>query len=65
MEKQEVLHVLSNEAHSLNHCCCGKTGSITYSEFVFVDFVFQCAMCMHHNVICGVSDSTIFIHVIS
>jgi hypothetical protein len=60
MEKREVLHILSNnEAHSLNHCCRGKTGSIAYSEYVFVAFVIQHAMCMHHNVIYGLSGSTI------
>ena len=38
---------------SCNHCCNGKSISITYSECVFVDLGFHHAMCMHHIVICG------------
>jgi hypothetical protein len=40
-----------------------KAGSITYSEYVSVAFVIQHAMHMHHNVIYGLSDSTIFFHI--
>jgi hypothetical protein len=67
MEKQEVLYILNNnEAHSFDHCCHGKTGSIMYSEYVSVAFVIQHTVRMHHNVIYGLSgSSTIFIHVIS
>ena len=49
---------------SCNHCFSGKAMSITY-ECVFVVLVIQRAMHMHHIVICGLSDSTIFFHIVS
>jgi len=42
-----------------------KQLSITYSERVFVALGIQHAMPMHHIVICGLSVSTIFFHIIS
>ena len=44
-----------------------KAISITYSDCVCVcvALVIQHAMCMHHIVICGLFDSTIFFHIIS
>jgi hypothetical protein len=44
---------------------CWKAISITCSECVFVTWVIQHAMCMHRSAVCGLSDSTIFFHIIS
>ena len=46
--------------HSCNHCCSGKALSIIYSDCMFVDSGIQHAMRLRHNVICGVTGSTIF-----
>jgi hypothetical protein len=48
---------------SRNHCCCGKAMSITYSECVSVAVVTQ-AMRMH-IVICDLTGSSIFFHIIT
>jgi hypothetical protein len=53
------------EARSRNHCCRGKAISITYSECVSVALAIQHAKRMRRIVICGLSDSTIFFHIIS
>jgi hypothetical protein len=53
------------EGRSRNHRYRGKAISITYSECVFVALGIQHAMPMRHIVICGLSVSTIFFHIIS
>jgi hypothetical protein len=42
-----------------------KAMGITYAECVFTALGIQHAMCMRHIVICGLSASTIFFHIIS
>ena len=48
-----------------NHRYSGKAISITYYECVFVALGIQHAVCMRHTVICALSSSTIFFHIIS
>ena len=50
---------------SCNDYCSRKAISITYSECVFVALVIQHAMRISHIVICGLSDSKIFLQIIS
>jgi hypothetical protein len=57
-----------NEARSRDHWCCGKAITITYSKFVSV-FILNYPTCKalapYYIVICVLSDSTIFSHIIS
>ena len=53
------------QARSGNQCCSGKAVSIIYFECVFVVPGIQHAMRMIHIVICGLSGSAIFSHIIS
>jgi hypothetical protein len=63
----------SIEAHSLNHCCSGKTIPTTYCVYmcvcvcvcVCVALVIQHAVRIHHIVIFGLSESKIFFYSIS
>jgi len=63
-ERQRTYNV-SIEARSLNHFCSGKAISVTYSERVLVAFGIRNAMWMCHIVICGLSVSIVFSHVIT
>jgi hypothetical protein len=53
------------EALSCNHCCSEKTLSTTYPECEFVALVIQHGQLMCHIDVCGLSGSTIFVHIIS
>jgi hypothetical protein len=53
------------EARSCHHCCSGKAMTIAHYECVFVALVIQHATRMRHIVICDLSSSTIFFHIIS
>jgi hypothetical protein len=52
------------ETRSCNHCCSGKSTSITYSMDAFVALVIQKAMRIRH-VICGLLHSTNFFDITS
>jgi hypothetical protein len=64
---REAMYFLCNfDARSHNPCCRGEAISITYSECVFVALVIQHAKRMRRIiVICGLSGSTIFFHIVS
>jgi len=55
----------NNEVHLSNHCCSRREINIAYSEGVFVASGIQHAMCTLHTIICDLSGSTIFFHIIS
>ena len=55
----------NTEVHSSNHCCSEKTLNTTYPECVFVALVIQHGELMCHIDVCGLSGSTIFVHIIS
>jgi len=55
----------NNAESSRNHCCREKAISIIYSARVSVTFVIQHAKRMRRIVMCGLSGSTTFSHVIS
>jgi len=62
---RQAMYVQRNiEARSYNHCCSGKVIRITYSECVFVAIIIQHTMRMRHIVICSMSGSTEFFHII-
>jgi hypothetical protein len=62
---RQVMCVYRNTtARSRNHCCSGKSVTITYSECEFVALGIQHAKRMRHIVVCGLPDSTIFYHII-
>jgi hypothetical protein len=65
---RKAMYVQRNiETRSPNYCCSGNAVNIrpTCSECVSVTLDIQHAMRMRCIVICGLSDSTVFFHVIS
>ena len=64
-QARQAVHIQSNtEGRSCNHSCSGKAISITYSEWVFVALGIGHAMRERHIVICGLSGSAVFSHII-
>ena len=61
-ENRSMCYVPISLIRFLKHCCCGKSISITYPGCVFVAFVTQNAKRMRHVVICGLSESAVFIY---
>jgi hypothetical protein len=55
----------NTETRSCKHSCSGKAMRITYCECVFVALAIEHVVLMRHFVICGLSGSTIFSHIIS
>jgi hypothetical protein len=53
------------EAHSFNHCCSGKSISVIYSQCMFLALGIQDAIRVRHIVICVLSGTKIFFHIIS
>jgi hypothetical protein len=54
----------STDVRSWNHSSRGKACT-TYSECVSVALAFQHAISMRHSVICDLSDSTVFFHILT
>jgi hypothetical protein len=65
-EKQErqCRYILDIEAFSRNHCCSVEN-IITYSKCGSAAVGIQHAKRMRHIVVCGLSGSTIFLHIIA
>jgi hypothetical protein len=55
----------NTQARSRNNCYRGKALSITYNERVFIPLIIQHAMRMRHIIICVLSGSIVFVHIIS
>ena len=55
-----VYNVRNTGACAFNRFCSGRALSITYYEFVFVVLRIQGEKRMRHNVICGLSGSSVF-----
>jgi len=53
------------EVRLRNHYCLGKAIRITYSACVFVALGIQQVVRTSYIVICGLSTSTVFFHIIS
>jgi len=59
------MYKVNIEARSFNRRYSGRTISNTYCECVFVALVTPHAMCTSHNIICKLSGSKNFFHLIS
>ena len=59
-----ALRITNIQECSRNACCRGKAINITHSEYFSVSSVIQHAMRMRHIVVCAMSVSTIFSHII-
>ena len=59
------MYNVNTEVRSYNHRYSGRTISNTYCGCAFVALVTPHAMCMSHNVICDLSGSMNFFHLIS
>jgi hypothetical protein len=59
--RQAMYIQCNNEACLYNHCCNGKAVSITHSECVSIALEVQHAP----TVTCGLSVSTVFLHIIT
>ena len=63
---RQAVYVYRNiETRCYIHCCSGKAVCITYTECVFLESSIQHAMRLRKIVICGLSGSTIYLHIIS
>ena len=58
-------YTTGNDVNPHNHCCSGKTISITYYEYMFVALVIQHAKRMRRIVIYGLCGCTVVLHIIS
>ena len=66
MNKKGPVYVkCNNEVRPCNHCCSGKAISIVHCESVFVALGTQREMCMGYFVICCLSGSTTFFHLVN
>ena len=59
-KERQFTHNDKIKARSCNHCGTGKAISTTYSQCAFVALGIQHAMRMHHIVICGQHNCTVF-----
>jgi len=55
----------NTEFRANSYFCSPEAEIITYSELVSVALVTQHIICMGHIIICGLSGSTIFLHITS
>jgi hypothetical protein len=64
-QERQCKHNVTLRRVRANHCCRGKTISITHSESVFAALVIRHTVRMRHIVIRGLPGFTIFFHIIS